>query len=195
MEHAKMMTLTPIEAHPTITQPQIEEPIKRPEKIKIDPLKKKSLTQIALKIAGIGGYDDDLRIKTLSGKPMNDTNIIGLILHSLTPMENTNGLTEFVDLLYRAKVNPDLIKNADVRMMLEKREEQGKWKLQGSYQQVEPTVLAVSGPEPKKKKRRNKFLPVDHPMALRKKRKIKTETKINKRPKSKLWDDHDSDLD
>lgn len=214
MEHAKMMTLTPInisqEEHPTEHSQEQNEHNK-----KTDTEKQKNLLQIALKIAEIGGYDEDLRIKTRNGRIVADTDIVGLILHSLAPMRNTKGLSDFVELLYQADVDPSLINNLQVRKMLENRIAKGGWKPKIAENPVQPTVMSISGGKPykwapkledieptvmtisgevakKKRKRRTPNKPKSHNMPLRG---PKTEKVSANKRRNTLWNEHDSDLE
>lgn len=209
-----MMTLTPA------TVQQQNEPNESKKSNKNDDTKRqRNLLEIALKIAEVGGYDEDLRIKTSKGDPVKESNVIGLIQHSLTPMKSTRGLNEFVEMLYKSGIDPDLIKNVQVKNMLDSRMEKGKWKQPLLDNVEEPYLLAVPREIPKEtlkikpKRVRKKVEPIKHLMSLRqkarvnrkkqqpksappKKRKILGEiSQNNKRHKNTLWDDQDSDLD
>lgn len=196
-----MMTLTPIEVNEQVkTEPRNKQ---------IDPQKQKDLMHIALKIAAIDGYDEDLRIKSSNGISLRDTDLVGLVQHCLTPMRNTKGLNEFIELLYRAGVEPDLISNSQVRKMLETRISKPKYKtdygepvLEQDLEpphvrepKIEPKVEQKTTPLKKKKlKRLKKEAPIkteNHAMTLRKRKNAKRDTKVNKR--TTLWDSYDSD--
>src|SRR3989454_12577891 len=77
--------------------------------------------KILLKLAAYGGYDDLGRIKLPDGTFMEDSDIIPLLMHVLSPGRNIKGINEFVDLLHRADVSPELVINASVRDMLMRR--------------------------------------------------------------------------
>lgn len=204
MENARMMTLIP--AHMNESTRESTKPLK-----KDDTRKQRNLLQIALKIAEVGGYDEDLRIKSTDGNIIRDSDVIGLIQHSLSPMRSTKGLNEFVDMLHRSGIDPDLIKNIQVKEMLNKKSQSSGWKRPVLDDVKEPFLLAVPGDVPKEtlqirgtKKPRRKETPVKFLMSLRNEKKLTpskgmkrkiAESHGNKRHKSKLWDDNDSDLD
>ena len=77
--------------------------------------------KILLKLAMYGGYDDLGRIKLSDGSFMEDSDIVPLLMHVLSPGRNIKGINEFVDLLHRAGVSPEFIINASVRDMLMRR--------------------------------------------------------------------------
>ena len=77
--------------------------------------------KILLKLAAYGGYDDLGRIKLADGTFMEDSNIIPLLMHVLSSGRNIKGINEFVDLLHRAGVSPELVINTSVRDMLTRR--------------------------------------------------------------------------
>lgn len=77
--------------------------------------------KILLKLATYGGYNDLGRIKLPDGTFMEDSDIIPLLMHVLSPGRNIKGINEFVDLLHRSGVSPELVINASVRDMLMRR--------------------------------------------------------------------------
>lgn len=76
------------------------------------------LLKIVLKIADIKGYDYMWRIKTNDGKLVENSNIINLLLHAMSPGKLLIGEKEFIELLYKANVDPDLIINDNVKVKL-----------------------------------------------------------------------------
>lgn len=76
--------------------------------------------KIILRLAAINGYDENGRIKLPSGTYMENSDIVTLLGHSLTPGRNISGLKEFVDLLAEAGVSDDLVINENVKQMLQK---------------------------------------------------------------------------
>ena len=77
--------------------------------------------KIILKLAAYGGYDELGRIKLPDGTFMEDSDIIPLLMHVLSPGRNIKGINEFVDLLHRAGVSPEFIINTSIRDMLMRR--------------------------------------------------------------------------
>jgi hypothetical protein len=73
---------------------------------------------IALRLARISGYDDQNRILGLDGVYQSDTDINALISYAVTSGKNLRGENEFVNLLYKAKVEPELICNETVKSRL-----------------------------------------------------------------------------
>lgn len=69
------------------------------------------LVQIVLRLALYGGYDSEGRIKTSDGYK----DIVPLLLYAASPGRNVKGLSDFIDLLYKANVSPDMIINSTVR--------------------------------------------------------------------------------
>lgn len=80
------------------------------------------LLQIVLKLAASGCYDTDGRIKTSSGE---EADIVPLLLLASSPGRSVRGLPDFVDLLYRSGVTPDMIINSSVREELSNRMKSG----------------------------------------------------------------------
>lgn len=76
------------------------------------------LLKIVLKIADIKGYDYMWRIKRTDGKTVDNSNIINLLLHAMSPGKLLVGEKEFIDLLYKANVDADLIINDNVKAKL-----------------------------------------------------------------------------
>lgn len=80
--------------------------------------RQQKLLQIVLKLASYGGYDRDCKIETSNGEKVE---IVPLLLHAASPGRNITGISDFVDLLYNAGVQPELIINAGVREELKSR--------------------------------------------------------------------------
>jgi hypothetical protein len=74
--------------------------------------------QIILKIAKINGYDDNFRIKNENNQVIENSNIITLLQNVTTPSKVLIGQESFVNLLYKAGVEPDLISNENIKYRL-----------------------------------------------------------------------------
>lgn len=81
-------------------------------------LKLINLLRVMSKLASIQGYDEEGRIQSRSGGYMNNTDIAFLLQNSMAPGKLIVGQDEFIHLLIKAKVNPDLILNENVRSKL-----------------------------------------------------------------------------
>lgn len=86
--------------------------------------RQRKLLNVVLRVAAYGGYDEMGRIKTKDGSFMESSDIVPLLLYALSPGRQVHGLDEFVDLLYRADVDPEDIINTNVRELLRKRHRQ-----------------------------------------------------------------------
>ena len=94
-------------------------PTERKPKSKRDPHEKiHRVINIILRVASVNGYDRYGRIKDREGNPVDNTSILHLLLHALTPGRVLVGEREFINLLYRAHVDPDMIVNDNVRSQL-----------------------------------------------------------------------------
>lgn len=74
--------------------------------------------RIILKIAQSDGYDDSLRIKTRDGNFLEKTNIVDLLTHAMSIGKVLHGEEEFIALMAKANVDPDLILNENVKSKL-----------------------------------------------------------------------------
>ena len=126
MNNTRVLQLTPVDTTNQIPEPvnesniQNSAPKSRGNSIRAYAAdRQRKLLVIALKLAEQGGYDSYLRIKDKDGKSVEQSDLIGLLLHSLSPGRSVKGLREFVDLLHRSGVTPDLIINTQVKEMLE----------------------------------------------------------------------------
>lgn len=95
---------------------QTEAPVKRGNSIrKYAAERQQKLLHIVLKLATHGGYDENGNIRGSNGESYD---VVPLLLHASSPGRNVRGLTDFVNLLYKAGVSPDLIINSSVRDLL-----------------------------------------------------------------------------
>lgn len=70
---------------------------------------------IILKLGRIKGYDDNRRVLGSDGKYVQGSDITMLLCEAMTPKRVLNGMDEFIKLLDKAKVDPDLIVNDNVK--------------------------------------------------------------------------------
>src|SRR5882757_4029188 len=91
---------------------------------KIDKIKTKiydkihRFIKVILKLARNVGYDDELRIKLGNGKYLEKSNIIDLLTHAMSIGKVLYGENEFIELLYHANIDPELIINENVKLKL-----------------------------------------------------------------------------
>ena len=76
------------------------------------------IMKIFLRLANIKGYDLIGRVRDSSGNFIKDSDIIALISHSLTHGKLLLGQNEFINLLFEAKIEPELIVNENVKSKL-----------------------------------------------------------------------------
>ena len=76
------------------------------------------IMKIFLKLANIKGYDIIGRVRNGNGDFVNDSDIIALINHSLTHGKLLLGQNEFINLLFEAKIEPELIINENIKSKL-----------------------------------------------------------------------------
>jgi hypothetical protein len=74
--------------------------------------------KIILKLAKIDAYDINGHIKNADGSFMQNSDILHLITHVMNPRRLLIGETEFINLLYKAGVEADLIANDNVKSRL-----------------------------------------------------------------------------
>ena len=71
-----------------------------------------------MKLAKLDSYDDLLRIKTRNGNYLDKSNIVDLLTHSMSAGKVLHGEEEFIALLARSGVDPELILNENVKSKL-----------------------------------------------------------------------------
>ena len=76
------------------------------------------IMKIFLKLANIKGYDIIGRVRNSKGDFVQDSDIISLINHSLTHGKLLLGQNEFINLLFEANIEPDLIINENIKSKL-----------------------------------------------------------------------------
>lgn len=100
----------------SLTEPVI--PIKSNSIKQRTQIRMHNLLRVMMKIAFIQGYDEEGRIKDSNGEYMENTDIASLLLHAMSPGKLIIGEQQFVELLDKAGVNPDLILNENIRYKL-----------------------------------------------------------------------------
>lgn len=95
-------------------------------KVEVKPDKAKSkiydkihrFIQVILKLARKFGYNDDMKIKLKDGKYLDKSNVVDLLTHAMSVGKVLYGENEFIELLYDAGVEPELIINENVKSKL-----------------------------------------------------------------------------
>lgn len=91
----------------------------KPDKIKSKIYEKiHKFIKIILKLARNVGYDSDLRIKLSNGKYLEKSNIVDLLTHAMSVGKVLYGENDFIELLAKSDVDPDLVINDNVRLKL-----------------------------------------------------------------------------
>lgn len=128
MKHTKKMLLVPfqdggndplVQSTPVELVPK-ELPVETVVTAKTNSIRKyaadrqRKMLNIILKLAKSGGYDEDGSFRTEKGK----LDIVPLLIHALSPGRPLTGMSEFVQLLHRAGVQPEDVINLQVRDLL-----------------------------------------------------------------------------
>jgi len=113
------MTLVPAEAA-TVAVPATPQELKKKSKKAILPFTERLLRilKIVLKIAKIGGYDENGRVRRKDGNFIDKSNVSTLLNHAMTQGKVLHGEAEFIELLQEAKIDPNLIVNENLRSKL-----------------------------------------------------------------------------
>ncbi|MDI9312030.1 MAG: hypothetical protein QM535_17585 [Limnohabitans sp.] len=77
-----------------------------------------NILQIISRLAMIKGYNENGNILGLNGDYLKNTDLVSLLLHSMSPGKILNGEIEFIDLLRKANISPLLILNETFRSKL-----------------------------------------------------------------------------
>lgn len=206
MQHTKKMTLVPdyemrgggFEEEQVSVEPQ---PKKGNSIRKYAADRQRKLLNVVLKLAKYGGYDDSGRIKLSNGSYLEQSDVVSLLMYSLSPGRTIKGISEFVDLLYRARVSPENIINANVRDMLERRSFGDRpsnprphprppsppTRFESHYdEEIDRHSIPETRPTEKRKRSLEKE---DDDLVVRE------SEPLQKKLKNSLWDPNDSDLD
>ena len=76
------------------------------------------ILNIVLKLAIIGGYNEDFNIIGRDGNPINDSSIVTLINLALNHENARVGENDFIRLLHESNVNPNWIINENLKSKL-----------------------------------------------------------------------------
>jgi hypothetical protein len=126
MSHSKKFVLTPYMSEPPQLPMATDEnvqfssrPARRPQRHN-HPIKEKEekLATILALTALVGGYGPDLRIKDESGNPIYNSNVLKLVNNALSMSDILIGYDRFVNILFQANVNPEWIKNENLKERL-----------------------------------------------------------------------------
>ena len=76
------------------------------------------IMKIALKLAEINGYNEDLNVKRADGTFNTRSNLVKLLNISQTNARGTDGIPEIIRLLHLAKIDPNIIINENMKSRL-----------------------------------------------------------------------------
>jgi hypothetical protein len=110
-----------------------------PRKQKGHPTLERLINQlkIILKLAKIDAYDTNLKIKNEFGSYIENSNIINLLHNATVPSKVLLGQDAFIALLFKAKVEPELISNENIKTKLIRIYEN-----QSNIENIEPEVYS-----------------------------------------------------
>jgi hypothetical protein len=134
MDSARKMVVIPADAEsatvPKVTyHPSIDNtPMSKEEKRRKERVGERlaRLLKIILKVARVNGYDLEGRIRKNDGSLLPNSDIATLLNYAMTPGKVLIGESEFIDLLHKANVEPDLIINDNFRAKLMKMYEENR---------------------------------------------------------------------
>jgi hypothetical protein len=137
--HAKMMTLVPVDesTEPTTQDfpTEVVVPLSQPSttltttkrnsirKYALD--RQRKMIRVILKLAQSGSYDMDGSLLRTDGSPLEDTDMVSLLLYTMSPGRVVRGLHDFVEILINAGVTAADVINTQVKEMLMKRVNEG----------------------------------------------------------------------
>ena len=75
--------------------------------------------KLTLLLCRVQAFNENFEIKGRNGEYLKNTNIVEFLLDALSKAEPPAGRKDFLQLLYEAKVDPEIIVNADLRNQLE----------------------------------------------------------------------------
>ena len=151
--YAKKMTLVPVDetAEPTTEEFPTEVVVPVPQSAATTTTKRNSIRKYALerqkkmirvilKLAQSGSYDMDGSLLRIDGSPLEDADMVSLLLYTMSPGRIVRGLHEFVEILLNAGVTPGDVINTQVKEMLMKRGNEGVNRQQQKRNQVRQPV-------------------------------------------------------
>lgn len=80
--------------------------------------RQRKLLLVILQLAKSNLYSDDLSIKLKNGDHLNSNQFINLLNYSLSPGKAITGIQDFVEILFEAKVTPEMLINENVKTLL-----------------------------------------------------------------------------
>jgi hypothetical protein len=217
MKYAKKMSLVPFTEEEKVyvgSGPSIEQSLPEPRRSSGNSIRKyamdrqRKMLSVVLKLASCGGYDRTGRIKLKDGSYMENSDVISLVMYTLSPGKSMKGISEFVDLLHSAGVAPNEVINANVRELLERRafpRSSVGYKELKSDAKPESTPKLIDRPSVIQMVPKEEDMHYEVQPAKRKYQRedsdddIETEEEDTKRikpaPEKSIWDPEDSDLD
>lgn len=201
MKSTKKMVLVPCQDGEGVNNDVFDLPLETQQVKKGNSIRKyaaerqRKLLIIVLKLAAYGGYDENGVIKD------TEHDIVPLLLHSLSPGRNVAGIQDFVNLLHKAGVSPDLIINADVRELLRRKsiDDRQIRKIAPVTRQIaKEDELPPPPPMIPRPPQLQLMVPENDPRVKRKRDDDddgNDDLPPKQKHKSAIWDDNDSDLD
>ena len=99
-------------------------------------------------LALINGYDKHMRIRNSKGEFVPNSNLMDLLNHAMSVGKKLENITEFIDLLAEAEVDPEWIINENVRQMLATRLEKSYRKPIHPLPSQSPSLPPSRSPSP-----------------------------------------------
>jgi hypothetical protein len=125
MSHIKKSILIPAELQEqrfdnqhNETMDELTNDVVKKKKIRQTVDRIKRIMKIILKLAKINGYDTEGRVLNDEGNYVENSNILTLLNHAMTKGRILIGQSDFISILHKASVEPDLIVNENVRSKL-----------------------------------------------------------------------------
>ena len=80
--------------------------------------RQRKLLTVILQLAKNNSYTDDLAVQLTNGSVLEPNQFINLLNYALSPGKAMTGINDFVEVLHRAKVTPEMLINENVKLML-----------------------------------------------------------------------------
>lgn len=151
VSYAKKMTLVPVDetTQPTtqdfptevvvpVSQPSATSTTKRNSIRKYALERQRKMIRVILKLAQSGSYDMDGSLLRTDGSPLEDADMVSLLLYTMSPGRVVRGLHDFVEILINAGVTAADVINTQVKEMLMKRGNERVNQQQIKRKQVKP---------------------------------------------------------
>lgn len=149
--HARKMTLVPVDDSTEPTTPDFPSEVVIPasqhptttttkrnsiRKYALD--RQRKMVRVILKLAQSGSYDMDGSLLRSDGSPVEETDMVSLLLYTMSPGRVVRGLYDFVEILINAGVTAADVINTQVKEMLMKRANERVDRPQRKIKQVTP---------------------------------------------------------